>query len=379
MSINITEKPEMNVVNVGDEITSDQLAGITNAASPTSANPFATMADVGGGGGGSYLPLSGGTMTGDIIFGTAGQYIGEGNFDTSRGGVNGLSLVCSVGYEFNWQAGWLTTTEQNSTTPRPLYLDSVAGTQLRVWHSADFGTEIRWDGISIAAGGGITFGDGTTQTTATSGTSDQTLSTTDNVRFAQINVGVSGGEYEMNYSNDGVYFLNTGNIQSSIFATGATFNDGTSTAQYTSTGITFPDGSTQTTAPTGGGIPAPSLGTSRNYVVAWSEVDGVYKPTEGDSTQGYLWYSSNGFSASWHTADQILKFRHEFSGGPAYMGIHANGLTFPDGTNQDSAPIYSAGTAINTGAGDYITTVEYPDEVRISISGVLYGMPARVI
>lgn len=49
MGIDITQKPEMNVVNVGDEVTSDQIAAIQNAAAPTAANPFATIADVGGG------------------------------------------------------------------------------------------------------------------------------------------------------------------------------------------------------------------------------------------------------------------------------------------------------------------------------------------
>jgi len=116
-------------------------------------------------GGGDFLPLAGGTMTGNIIFGTAGQYIGKGTFDTSRGGGYGLSLVCSVGYEFNWQAGWLITTEQNSTTPRPLYLDSVAGTTLRAWDAANnVGTE-----VSHTA---ITFPDATTQTTAFTGPQD---------------------------------------------------------------------------------------------------------------------------------------------------------------------------------------------------------------
>jgi hypothetical protein len=112
------------------------------------------------GGGGSYLPLAGGTMTGAIVFdGTSGQYISKGNFDSSRGGNYGISLVCSIGYEFNWQAGWLTTTEQGSTTPRPLYLDSLAGTTLRAWDSAtSTGTEVTHLGI--------TFSDTTTQTTA---------------------------------------------------------------------------------------------------------------------------------------------------------------------------------------------------------------------
>ena len=104
------------------------------------------------GGGGDYLPLAGGTMTGAIVFdGTSGQYISKGNFDTSRGGNYGISLVCSIGYEFNWQAGWLTTTNQGSVTPRPLYLDSLAGTTLRAWDSAtDTGVEVAHTGINVS-------------------------------------------------------------------------------------------------------------------------------------------------------------------------------------------------------------------------------------
>ena len=154
----------------GSTLAADQLTAGVVAANPT-AGPTAS-GDVlqydgaalvwapGGGGGGSYLPLAGGTMTGAIVFdGTSGQYISKGNFDTSRGGNYGISLVCSIGYEFNWQAGWLITTEQSSTTPRPLYLDSAAGTTLRVWDSAtSTGTEVTHTGV--------TFGDATTQTTA---------------------------------------------------------------------------------------------------------------------------------------------------------------------------------------------------------------------
>jgi hypothetical protein len=113
--------------------------------------------------GGDFLPLAGGTMTGNIVFdGTSGQFIGKGSFDTARSGNYGISIVCSVGYEFNWQAGWLVTTEQSSATPRPLYLDSLAGTTLRAWDSsASTGTEVTHLGI--------TFADTTVQTTAYTG------------------------------------------------------------------------------------------------------------------------------------------------------------------------------------------------------------------
>jgi hypothetical protein len=104
------------------------------------------------GSGGSFLPLSGGTMVGNITFdGTSGQFIGKGQFDTSRGGNYGISLVCSIGYEFNWQAGWLTTTNQGSPAPRPLYLDSLAGTTLRAWNSStNTGTEVTHSSIVMS-------------------------------------------------------------------------------------------------------------------------------------------------------------------------------------------------------------------------------------
>lgn len=113
-------------------------------------------------GGGDYLPLAGGTMTGNIVFdGTSGQYVGKGSFDTSRGGNYGLSLVCSVGYELNWQAGYLIATEQDHVTPRPLYIDSGSGTTVRAW--ADNGGAPVWTEISHT---GITFPDGTSQASA---------------------------------------------------------------------------------------------------------------------------------------------------------------------------------------------------------------------
>ena len=53
---------------------------------------------------GNYLPLSGGTMLDNAIiqFDNASQ-LKEGNYDF--GGQGGISQICSVGYENNWQSG----------------------------------------------------------------------------------------------------------------------------------------------------------------------------------------------------------------------------------------------------------------------------------
>ena len=121
---------------------------------------------LGGGGGGAlsgdYLPLSGGNMTGAIKFGeySYSPRITQGLYDASRGGLSGISLVCSVEYDFNWQAGWITALEQDRSTPRPLYVDSGAGTTIRAWSASGSGTEVSHTGIS--------FPDGTIQTTAAS-------------------------------------------------------------------------------------------------------------------------------------------------------------------------------------------------------------------
>ena len=509
MSISIGDKPEQNVVNVGDEISSDQLAAITGASDPTASNPFVTTSTIqegtniyteisagsvetgspamgsvvnvgnsqitlgdgtetaitldylggitcssitfpdetvlttagGGGGGGSYLPLAGGTMTGDIIFGTAGQYIGEGNFDTERGGVNGLSLVCSVGYEFNWQAGWLTTTEQNSATPRPLYLDGEAGTSLRVWQSSvnsgatltvddlifgttvvedsetwanvifnnngvtwsdwEFGTKSYYQPLGFqlfglgtnnpiniiggfssenpyislqpdyGAGGsggnvpmkidgfGLTFPDGTTQVTATVGTGDQTLATTDDVVFHQVDVLDSTATTYTSYiSNDEVKVAHDagggGVIEHSLLTSSALTHfsspDGGSTMNTVTlnttgivfsgsafTGITFPDSSVLTTAPVA-------------FDQALNTSDSV----------GFIGVSTNGLTLT-------------------NIASAGTGITFADATTQTSAPVYSASTVLTGGTGSNLKSDDYPHEIRISIGGVTYAMPARVI
>jgi hypothetical protein len=64
-----------------------------------------------------YLPLTGGTMSGSILFdAVGGQNIAKGSFDSGRGGYNGISLNCAVGVELNWQAGFLKAVNNGGST-----------------------------------------------------------------------------------------------------------------------------------------------------------------------------------------------------------------------------------------------------------------------
>jgi hypothetical protein len=65
-------------------------------------------------------------VPGRISFGNINyQSIGVGNV-SAHAGYYGISLYCSVGYELNWQEGYLAAREPNSPYDlRPIYLDSL--------------------------------------------------------------------------------------------------------------------------------------------------------------------------------------------------------------------------------------------------------------
>jgi hypothetical protein len=63
----------------------------------------------------------------------------------------------------------------------------------------------------------------------------------------------------------------------------------------------------------------------------------------------------------------------------AGVDIDELGITFPDATVQESAPVFSSGTGQSGGSGSTIHHNDYPDEITIVIGGVTYAMPARVI
>jgi len=306
MANTIKHKRGTTVPVAGDLVTGE-LAINTATGTVYTKKDDGTVVAISGGGGGSSLPLSGGTMTGPIVFdGTSGQYISKGNFDTSRGGNYGISLVCSIGYEFNWQAGWLTTTEQYSVTPRPLYLDSLAGTTLRVWDSATSkGTEVSHENIVI--------------------NSDATY----DIELAGWGLGVQ---------------------QSADHTKGTTIEynglhayDGASHLYVNPTGITFPDSTVQTTATLVG--PAGTNGTNGtvwNYRGAYD--NGVvyaandYVDLDGSSYVMINTVGGGGYGPISHPANWQLVAHKGDTGATGNSGSNGNdGGSFPD-ANNDNIP-----------------------------------------
>ena len=343
-----------------------------------------------GGGGGDYLPLAGGTMTGPIVFdGTSGQYISKGNFDTARGGNYGISLVCSIGYEFNWQAGWLTTTNQGSVTPRPLYLDSLAGTTLRAWDSeTDTGVEVAHNGIIFpdatvqttaatpfnggAIGSNIDWNDGGNNQTATIGL--QGLVVTNQFDY-DYQVSIGGDNWQgiavTNYNGDVTLSINkygitfpdstvqssaafvpgSGNLDMTGYdITNANFNSsaGQVSAQNVSLSsggsITFGDSTVQTTAYTGGGggglpavqIAASAINPSTLTFSPSPQCVALTYPTHTDVLNG--------------TYATAITYSNDSVGNPALILSDLTALTaatVANNTSMTSAPSFSGCTSLS--------------------------------
>lgn len=228
-------------------------------------------------GGGSFLPLAGGTMTGAITFDATGlQNINKGTFDNSTGGYNGISLTCAVGYELNWQGGHLGNWYSGAF--QPIHLDSLLqsadatyDSELGAW---GFGVEltsdntqnayIEYNQVVVANSGGstsigptgITFPDATVQTTATvtgpagtNGTNglNGAMNYLDMLTVTSSSAGYyeSGGNWSAYYgfmNNSGGWFynkLNASGVTFKLYINGVYDSSGTGAYNYMSSSGTL--------------------------------------------------------------------------------------------------------------------------------------------
>jgi hypothetical protein len=212
---------------------------------------------------------------------------------------------------------------------------------------------------------------------------DQDLNTTDSVTFAGLTI-PDGGSGGFNFSIGAINALD--------------ISDGTSTLSVRNANIVFPDSTAQTTAfipadylaksgnlsglasnstaRTNLGLGTMAVETASNYLTTASASSTYLSISTASSTYAPL----TDFDQGVKTTDSVT-----FAGVLVTDGLTAGvdidelGITFPDATIQESAPVHSAGTSIHSGGGGHIDGNDYPDEIRIVIGGVTYAMPARVI
>lgn len=94
-----------------------------------------------------------------------GSSLSQGSFDNELGGNSGISLVCGVGYELNWQAGHLKNTNDNGITSINILADSA------IEFPGENSDNMQIDSI------GLTFSDGTTQITSANNIIDNAFNT----------------------------------------------------------------------------------------------------------------------------------------------------------------------------------------------------------
>lgn len=139
---------------------------------------------VGGGGGGNPFDQDLNTTNFPTFSGvnlTNNSSLAQGSFDSGIGGNGGISLNCVVGYELNWQAGHLRNivTGDETGTPQTIYCDSPI--------------QFPGGGLNYMTvdSSGLSFPDGTTQTTAAIGGTTTVVSLTFDVL---LNTDASAGD-----------------------------------------------------------------------------------------------------------------------------------------------------------------------------------------
>lgn len=120
-----------------------------------------------------------------------------------------------------------------------------------------------------------------------------------------------------------------------------------------------------------------------------NDIFGVNALTFGDATTQSTAYP--GFDQSLNTTDsvtfdQLTSTQYIVANGGVLcaagsvnLADPAGRIIYPDATEQESAPVYSAGTGQSGGSGSTIHNGDYPDEITIVIGGVTYAMPARIV
>jgi hypothetical protein len=285
---------------------------------------------------GDFLPLSGGTMSGAILFdAVGGQNISKGSFDSGRGGYNGISLNCANLYELNWQSGYLKNIYNNAVAPINVESDMIFPVDVNGNDSAlgpwGFGVEnidagqsasiepnqiaITTDGVGTAiTSTGVTFPDDTVQTTAalplTGGTVTGTVTINDaSTIYLGDGVQITDAEQTLTLTGSGILFSDNSTQNTAFPPTGGTttqYIDGTGALQtYGPLGDRYLTSSTSTLTCDSGNGKTMTVGTGLSYsrqqdiTVSYNNSNHMHGTVlTYDSATGVMTWDSNTHSGS---------------------------------------------------------------------------------
>jgi len=357
------------------------------------------------------LPLTGGTMSGAIRFDNVGtQNIAKGSFDSGRGGYNGISLVCAVDYELNWQAGYLKALNSGGfNVPINVESDIVlskyveTGEDLPPAHTIT--TTISLDGgISCNANddfndhnfnlhtdgvGGVPSSDqswGLNNSGVGGDDGDNTFGLNSNgvggfnsYRTWGINISGAGGDSD----GDSPWSVGSNGFSANNEADTCALNGSQVTGYNGATdktwsfginGLTFADGTTMTTASGGAGsLSAGTITEGDNNATIDAYHLAFYSDVDNNSSlnQNELRLNSN---IDYYTS--LTNQELHIASDDQHIHVKATtGITFGNGVAINSP---SAGNSGLSQSGN-IAHSDYPKEIRLVINGVTYAFPARIV
>lgn len=151
--------------------------------------------------------------------------ITPGTFDNGTGGNSGISLICAVGYELNWQGGHLKSTADNGVTSSNILCDSPI-------EFTGIGSGVKIDNS------GISFTDGTTLNSANHTHSSSNISNFNStvsgllpvkniVSGTGISISSTTGVFTVSSTGSGVYSDQSSSVVTTVFNnTANTINKG---------------------------------------------------------------------------------------------------------------------------------------------------------
>jgi hypothetical protein len=367
MSISISNPVEVNVVNVGDEISQTNLDAINAASGASTANPFVTTTTTQEGTG-IYTTIEAGGITvaspamGSIVFvGSSSIAVGNTTID-HMSGISGGNINCG-----------------DITCSSITFPDQTV--------------------LTTAGGGGGSF--------------NQSLNTTDSVDFkntlyttteagfesysVEIGTSLSAFPYGVRIANATTAVstqLTEGQILISDPLNGDSFNatpsqvqlqnyDGTTNKVLTlhaENGITFPDGTILTTAAGGGGggttINGPYFDMMKPWIVAWNPNTNSFTTSDANGRgqlfldQGGGYQADFGYDAGFGSVPAI---RVTADGWTTWTELRGDGIRFPDGTTQTTAAGGGGGgspTVVNLIGTGVTYTAQVGDRIFLVDGGI---------